>query len=150
VALADNACMAVRERPVLCSLWTIVSLAFAFFILTDNLGYAAWNGVNFVMCLYLLLSAAAFLGLFAGLRAAVSQRRLSAWVTCVSALVIAGLSALFACSFIFSRTPGVPLSYPIFIGSFHAPLILLYWLAFFCCVTEALLFLPKTRKRKQH
>jgi hypothetical protein len=47
----------------------------------------------------------------------------------VSALAIVALSAIYAGGFIFGRTPGVPLSNPIYFGRFHAPILLLYWMS---------------------
>ena len=68
--------------------WTLFSLASAFFILVDNLSYAGWNGVNFVLGLYLVLSLGGFLGMFAGFVSAFSRKTVFAWITVASSVVI--------------------------------------------------------------
>jgi hypothetical protein len=136
----------MRNRATLSVLWTLLSLASAFFIFADALGTAAWCGVNFAGGLYLVLSAGGFLGLFTGFFSAFSRRRVIAWITCSSSLAIATLSAIFALGFILGRTAGVPLSDPIFMGRFSAPILSLYGVAFVCCSVEAALYFPKTRK----
>ena len=136
-----------KRSPLLQVLWTLLAVGSSVLILFDTLGYAAWNGVNFVMCLYLVASAAGTIGLLAGFCSAFSQRRFLKWVTCVSALAIVALSAIYAAGFIFGRTPGVPLSDQIYLfGRFRTPILLLYGVAFLCCLTEALLYFPRDRK----
>ncbi len=133
----------MKSIPMLRGLWTLLSLPSAFLVLGDVLGGAAWNGVNFVVVLYIVLSAGGFVGLILGFWAACSRTKILLWITSVSALAIAGLSALFAISFIFYRTPGIPLSHPVFIGPLHVPILLIYGAAFVFCSIEALLYLPK-------
>ena len=48
--------------------------------------------------------------------------------------------------FLFERTPGIPLNDPMYFGRFHAPILMLYGVAFLLCVFEALLYLPRDRK----
>jgi len=137
-----------RIRTILYTLWTLLSIGAALFILGDVLGDAAWNGINVAMGIYLLLSIAGVLGLVAGFRAAFYPKGRFALITCISALAIAGLSLLFGLSFLISRTPGVPLSDPMVIAGFSSPIILLYCAVFFICSVEAFLFFPRNRKQQ--
>jgi ABC-type branched-subunit amino acid transport system permease subunit len=123
-------------------LWTFLALASSLPVLADTLGSAAWNGVNFVVCLYLIASAGGSIGLLAGFYSAFSHGRVLKWITCVAALAVVSVSAIYAAGFVFGRTAGVPLSDPMYFGSFHAPTLLLYAIAIFCCLVEALLYLP--------
>jgi len=132
-------------RTVLYVLWTLLSLVFAWLILADCLGTAAWCGVNFAVGAYLFWAVGGFLGLFAGLRAIFSSKKVYTWITCISALAIACLSAIFGCGFIFGRDPAVPFTDPLYFGPFHAPIIALYGAAFICCSVEALIYYPKTK-----
>jgi hypothetical protein len=136
----------MRAWPMLKAFWTLFSLVSAFFVLGFVLGDAAWNGVNFVLGLYLVLSVGGFLGLFAGFCSAFSRKRVFAWIACVSSLTIACLSAILALGFIFGRTPGVPLSNPISYGPVQVPLLLLYGVALVCCSIEAALYYPSAQK----
>lgn len=136
----------MRRSSMVLFLWTLLSLASAYFILGDVLGGAAWNGVNFVVGVYILFSVGGFLGLLAGFGAAFSEKRLFAWVTCLSAAAVAVLSAIFAYGFLFHRTQGVPLNSPLIVGRFHVPIILLYSISLVCCSIEALLYFPKAKK----
>ena len=135
-----------KRSPLLRVLCTLLAAISSFPVLAFTVGSAAWNGVNFVVCLYLIASVAGTVGLVAGFCSAFSQRRLLEWITCVSALAIVALSAIYAAGFIFGRTPGVPLSDPIYFGRFHAPILLLYGVAFLCCLIEALLYFPHDKK----
>lgn len=134
-----------KRSPVLRVLWTILAAVSSLPVLFNTVGSAAWNGVNFVVCLYLIASVAGTVGLFAGFWSAFSQRRLLEWITCVSALAIVVLSAIYAAGFIFERTPGIPLNDPMYFGRFHAPILMLYCVAFLFCVFEALLYFPRDR-----
>jgi hypothetical protein len=119
------------------------------FILALCLGNAAWNGVNFAMTIYLLFSAAGFLGLFAGFRATNPQKRVSSWVTCVSSFIVVCLAAILATSFICCRTPGVPVGEEISFGFLHLPILLPYGWIILCCLIEIVIFIPKTRRLPQ-
>jgi hypothetical protein len=132
-----------RTWSKLSKVWTLLSLTSALPILAVCLGSAAWNGVNFAVALYLLLSIAGVTGLFAGFFAATSRNKLLAWITCASASAIVALSFVFAYSFLCCRTAGVPLSDPLYFGRLHVPLIVLYGAAFLFCSIEALLFVLK-------
>ena len=135
-----------RIWPIFYVLWTLVTLFSAWFVLADTLGTTAWGGVNLALSLYLFVSVAGFLGLFVGFCSAFSQKRLLAWITFISAIGVGTLSVLYSLGFLFGRTSGVPLSDPLYRGSFHAPIIVLDGTATFCCLVEALLYLPKTKK----
>jgi len=135
-----------KIRTTIYIFWTILSIGSALLIVGDVFGDAAWNGVNIALGIYLFLSIAGLLGLFAGFWATFSPTRPSALITCISALVITGLSLFFGCSFIVSRDRGVPFSAPIYFDGFHVPIIALYGIAFFSCFMEAVLFFPKARK----
>ncbi len=135
-----------RRTPLLQVLWTFLALGSSLPVLADTVGSAAWNGVNWVVWLYLIASAGGTIGLLAGFCSAFSQRRALKWITCVGALVVVALSAIYAAGFIFNRTAGVPLSDPMYFGSFQAPILLLYAAAILCCLVEALLYLPGYRK----
>jgi hypothetical protein len=138
-----------KRLPLPRLLWTLLAATSSLLIFADTLGDAAWNGLNFVMCLYLAASVAGSIGIVVGFCSAFSQRRSLEWITCVSALVVAGLIAIYAAGFIFGRTSGVPLNDPIYFGHsghFHAPILLLYAAAFLCCLVEARLYFPRPRK----
>jgi hypothetical protein len=137
--------MPIRS-PLLRVLWTLLAVVSSYPVLGVTIGSAAWNGINFAVCLYLIASAVAPFGLLSGLCSAFSQRRLLEWITCGGALVIVVLSAIYAAGFIFGRTPVVPLSDPMYFGRFDAPILLLYGFAFLCCLIEALLYFPGNRK----
>jgi hypothetical protein len=134
-------------RPVPYVLWTLLTLVCSWFILADCLGTAAWCGVNFAVGVYLFLAVGGFLGLFAGFRAISSSKKVYTWITCISALAIACLSAIFGCSFIFGRDPAVPFTNPLYFGTLHAPIIALYGAAFICCSVEALIYYPTMKNR---
>jgi hypothetical protein len=131
--------------PLLRVLWTLLAVVSSFPVLVVTIG-SAWNGVNLVVCLYLIASAVGTIGLVAGLCSAFSQWRLLGWITCVGALAIVALSAIYAAEFIFGRTPGAPLGDPMYFDGFHAPVLLLYVVAFLCCLVEALLYFPGNRE----
>jgi len=130
-------------------LWTLVAFASSLPILAIALGTAAWNGVNFAVGLYLFLSAAGSLCVLAGVFAAFFQGSIFPRIACISASVIAGLSAFFGLWFIFGRGYGVPLDEPFFFaGSARVPLLVIYSFAFFCSAVEVLLYLPETKRRE--
>ena len=133
------------QRPILFAFWTILALASAFPILADCLGTAAWNGVNLAVAFYLVLSIGGFLGLLAGFIAAFSHKRLFAWITCASAVGIVALSIVFASGFLCCRTPGVPLTDPMYFGRLHLPILALDGAAGVVCSVEALLAIAKIR-----
>jgi hypothetical protein len=132
-------------RPAISFLWTLISMVSAWPVLAFCVGDAAWNGINLAVGLCLFLSVGGFLGLLAGFCAAVSSRGLYAWITCISALAVACLSIFLGCEFIFGRDPAVPFNRPVYFGAFHAPIIVLYGVAFVCCSVEAVLFYLKTQ-----
>jgi ABC-type branched-subunit amino acid transport system permease subunit len=115
-------------------------------VLGDTLGSAAWNGVNLVVCLYLIASIGGTIGLLAGFFSAFSTRKIFKWITCVSALAMMILSGVYAAGFIFGRTEGVPLSAPFYFGRFPTPILLFYAIAILFCLVEALLYLPSKIK----
>jgi len=127
-------------------LWTSLAVLSSLPVLADTLGSAVWNGANFVVCLYLIASVGGTICLLAGFCSAYSQKTLLRWITCVGALAVVSVSAIYAAGFAFGRTAGVPLSDPMYFGSFHAPILLLYAAAIFCCLVEALLYRPGRRK----
>src|ERR1700722_15536438 len=112
--------------PAVNFLWTLFSMISAWPVLTFCVGDAAWNGINLALGLCLFLSVGGFLGLLAGFCAALSSRKLYAWITCVSTLAIACLGIFLGCGFIFDRDPAVPFTSPAYFGAFHAPIIVLY------------------------
>ena len=126
-------------------LWTFLGIVSSFPVLADTLGSAAWNGVSWVGWLYLIGSAGGSIALFAGFYSAFSPRRTLQWITCVAALAVVSVSAVYAAGFILGRTAGVPLSDPIYFGRFHAPILLLYMAAILCCSVEALLYFPSRK-----
>lgn len=127
-------------------LWTFLAVASSFPVWADTVGSAAWNGVNWIVCLYLIASTGGFIGLLAGFWSAFSSRSFPKWVTCFAALAVVVVSAIYAAGFIFTRTAGVPLSEPIYFGSFHPPILVLYAAAILCCLVEALLYFPGGRR----
>ena len=132
--------------------WTFLAVMSSLPVWGETVGSAAWNGVNWIVCLYLIASTGGCVGLLAGFCSAFSHRRIFKWITFVAALAVLSLSAIYAFNFIFSRTPGVPLGDPmyftIFSGTFHAPILLLYSIAIFSCLVEALLYVPSQREPK--
>jgi hypothetical protein len=136
----------MKSGATLRVLWTLLSLGSAFFVLGLVLGDAAWNGVNFALGLYLVLSVGGLLGILGGFFSVFSHRRVYEWITCAGSATIAGLSAIFAFGFIFSRARGTPLNGPIIIGGVQVPLLLFYGWACLCCAIEAALFYPRVRK----
>jgi hypothetical protein len=132
--------------------WTFVAVGSSFPILGLTLGLAAWNGVNWAVCLYLIASAGGFIGLLAGFRSAFSARKILRWITCVSALAIISVSVIYASGFIFGRAAGVPLGYTMYSGGsqarLQAPVLAVYAVAILCCLIEALLYIPCDRKLK--
>ena len=98
------------------------------------------------MCLYLIASVGGSIGLLAGFCSAFSHSKVFKWITCVAALAVVSVTAIYAEGFIFGRAAEVPLSDPMYFGSFHAPILLLYAAAILCCLVEALLYFPAERK----
>lgn len=130
-------------HPVFAVAWTLVSAISAIYILLDNLSYAAWNGINFVMALYLFTSVAAVIGLTAGFWSIFSCRRILARAVCVSGFAVMCLTALDICGFIFGRAPELPFSSPVYFAGFSVPVLATYVVPFVCCFIEALIFIPK-------
>jgi hypothetical protein len=128
--------------------WTLLSVASAYPIWALTVGSAAWNGVNFAVCVYLIASTGGILGLLAGFWSAFSPRRVPSWTTSASAAAIACLSLVYTAGFIFARDPGVPWNDPFYLGIIHAPLIAFYAAGFVCCSLEALIYFPRIRKPK--
>jgi hypothetical protein len=137
-----------KRSSLLRVVWTFLAVGSSFPILADTLGSAAWNGVNFVGCLFLIASVGGTVGLLAGFYSAFSLRTVFRWITFASALTIVALSAIYAAGFIFTRTEGVPLNSPIYFGSFQMPILLLYAIAILCCFAEALLYLPGKKNQE--
>jgi len=136
----------LKLSSLLRALWTFLAIVSSFPILANTLGSAAWNGVNFVVCLYILASVGGTVGMLAGFCSAFSQRTVLKWITFMGALVLVTLGAIYAAGFIFSRSDGVPLDSPVYFGSIRAPILLLYAIAILCCLVEALLYFPGRRR----
>jgi hypothetical protein len=128
--------------------WTILAIGTSIPVLADTVGSAAFNGINWAMWFFLIASVGGSIGLFSGFYSAFSRRRVPKWITCVAALAVVSVSAIYSAGFIFGRTAGVPLSDPMYFGSFHLPILLLYAAAILCCVVEALLYCPGDRELK--
>ncbi len=128
---------------ILTLLCTLLSFASSLHILADVLGDAAWNGLNFALSMYLFLSAAGTLGLLLGVFTVFSRKTIFAWITCISAATVAGLSILFGLSFIFGRDTEVPLNSPVYYGHLVIPILALYGIVAVCCSAEAILFFPR-------
>jgi ABC-type branched-subunit amino acid transport system permease subunit len=103
-------------------------------------GGAAWNGINFAVAIYLMMSIGGVLGLLAAFPAAFRHNKTYAWITSVSASSIAIVALIFACGFMRSRSRGLQNDSPLYIGGIHAPVIVFYGAAFLCCSIEALLY----------
>ena len=129
-----------KQLLLLRVIWTFISLGSACLILAFTLGSAAWNGVNFIVALYLIGSGVGVVGIPFGFWASFSGRRFPAMITIVGATCIAVLSVVYSGGFIFERAPGVLLSSSIGIGKIHLPLPAFYGIAFCCCPAEILLF----------
>ena len=106
--------MRAVKNPILYSICTLLALVSSFPIWCLVVGGAAWNGVNLVVIVYLLLSTGGLLGLLAGFPAAFIAKRVLAWVTVISATSIALVAAIFAWGFWVSRDRGVPFNSPFF------------------------------------
>jgi hypothetical protein len=129
--------------------WTFLAVGSSLPILAYTVGSAAWNGVNWVVWLYLIASAGGSIGLLAGFCSAFSRSTGLKWITCVAALAVVLVSAIYAAGFTFGRTAGMPLNDPMYFGSFHAPILLLYANAVLCCLAEAMLYFPAIEIWKQ-
>ena len=129
---------------------TLIFLAFvsSVLILMVTLGDAAWNGVNLVMGLYLLLATLGFLGLLISLIAIGSGKSVFLWVAASSATAIGGLSLLFLGGFLFARTPGVPLMNPLIIAGVPIPLIAYFGFVLVCCTSVVVSSLQKLRNQR--
>lgn len=136
-----------RLWTILSLLWTLLSFASSLLILADVLGDTAWNGINFALGLYLLLSTAGSLGLLAGAIAVFSRKAFFAWITCISAATIAGLGALFSLGFIFGRDSQVPLNDAVHYGHVAISVLALYAAAFVCCSVEILVCFPRKQEK---
>ena len=132
--------------PFLRVVWTFLAVGSSLPVLADTLGSAAWNGVNWVVWLYLIASAGGSIGLVAGFCSAFSQRRVLKWITCVAALAVVSVSAILRCRIYLQSHGRGALSDPMYFGTFHAPMLLLYAVAILCCMVEALLYLPGHRE----
>src|SRR6202022_1297997 len=130
------------------TVWMVLALMGGLFILGDSLGYAAWNGVNFVMILYLILSLAGSLGLVAALTKSTSKRPLSAWIGGLSALVIAGVALVFLWGFLFGRNSSVPLNESVEMFGIHGPLLAFYTFTICSSSIQILLSIFKYRQLK--
>lgn len=133
--------------PLASLVWTLITFASSLLLLGLTLGDAAWNGINFVLGLYLFLNCAGSLGLIFGCFAAYSEKRALARIAFFGASVVAGLSTIFALGFIFGRTSGVPLNDPFyFFGVVKVPILGFYAFVAACGAIEAVLYFPKTKK----
>ena len=138
-----------KLRSVLQSLLSFISFLSALPILAMLLGGAAWNGVNFVVILYMVLAATGSLGLLAGTVTAFSNKSVFAWITGISALATFCLSLLFLLSFLFTRDPAVPLNDPMGIGPIQLPTIALYGFALIFCSMVIFLCVRVIRDRSE-
>src|SRR5689334_20918820 len=64
-SLRKGAVIMPKRSRLLRVLWTLLAAVSSLPVLFDTVGSAAWNGVNFVVCLYLIASVAGTIGLFA-------------------------------------------------------------------------------------
>jgi len=138
-----------KFRSVIQSSLSFISFLSALPILAFIMGAAAWNGVNFVVILYMFLSIGGSLGLLSGTVTAFSPRPVFAWITGISALAIFSLSLLFLLSFLFTRDPAVPLNDPMGIGPFQLPTIALYGFALIFCSMVIFLCVRVIRDRSE-
>ena len=76
--------------------WTLLSLVSALPILGMTLGNAAWNGVNFWVGLYLVVSCLGILGLILGFYGAFSNKPVVLMTTALGSWCIAILSVVYA------------------------------------------------------
>ncbi len=130
------------------AVWMLFPLAGGLIILADALGDAAWNGVNFVMFLYLLLPLVGSVGLIAALAGAISKRPVFAWIGGLSAFAIACVALVFLLGFLFRRDPNLPINESVEMFGIHAPLLLLYGLPIAVCSMQVLLSILKYRQLK--
>src|ERR1700733_6849262 len=112
-----------KRALVFQAMWRVLTLVAASIILGLTLGSAAWNGVNFVMAMYLLFSLSAFVGLVVALIMWSSNKPLFVWISGLSALVVALGASIFSLGFLHGRDTSVPLNDPIEIFGINGPLL---------------------------
>jgi cytochrome c biogenesis protein CcdA len=104
-------------------IWALLAAISALGVLLDNLGYAAWNGINFVMGLYIGFSVVGFIGLIIGIFMASSQRAIFVWIIGLSAGVIGCLALMDLYGFVFHRAPELPLTQNMWLAGIPIPII---------------------------
>jgi hypothetical protein len=137
-----------RRGLAIQAFWMGLALAAAFYVLADNLSYAAWNGVNLVMSLYLSFSFVGFVGLTLALIKWSSEKPLFAWIAGLSAFAIACEALIFAAGFIYGRNPSIPLGESGGAFGIHAPLLAFYGFCVVSCSIQVLLSFLKYRQLK--
>jgi hypothetical protein len=126
----------------------LLALAGAWIILGDNLGYAAWNGVNFVMTLYLVFSFAGFAGLIVALIKWSSTRLRFAWIAGLSAFAIVCEALIFVAGFVYGRDASLPINSPVEMFGIRCPLLALYGFSIFSCSVQMALSIFRYRQLK--
>jgi len=126
--------------------WILLALAGALIIMAVVLGDAAWNGVNFVMALYLLFSLGGFLGLVVALITSSSKRPLFVWMAGLSSLAITCEALSFALGFIYGRNPRVLLNEKVGMFGIRGPLLAFYGFSIVSCSVQVLRSIFKYRQ----
>ncbi len=142
--------MNLLTKPALAfqAAWTLLALAGGLIILFFSLASAAWNGVNFVMAIYLILPFAGSLGLFTVLIMSTSKKLSIVWIAGLSALAITCVALIFLLGFVFGRDRSLPLNNSVEMFGIHAPLLVFYGFSMFSCSIQFLLSLFKHRQLK--
>jgi hypothetical protein len=137
-----------KSALALQAIWMLLALAGGLIILGDSLGYAAWNGVNFVMVIYLVLALAGSMGLVAALTRSTSRKPLFTWIGGLSAFAIACVALVFLLGFLFRRDSSLPLNEEAAMFGIHAPLVAFYGFSICSCSIQTLLSIFKYRQLK--
>ncbi len=123
-------------------MWTLVAIVSAIPILLYVLSYAAWNGVNFAMAVYLFVSSAGLLALAASFCSPCLQKTVFRWISWSGAVGIACLGLVFGAGFVFGRNPEVPWNSGPTIGPIEVPFLAVYGFAVVACAIQAVLQFP--------
>lgn len=115
-----------KRALILQAICMLLALAGGLIILGDVLSYEAWNGVNFVMVIYLILPLVACAGLAAALTRPASRRPLFTGIAGLSAFAITCVALIFLLGFIFGRDRNIPLNERVEMFGMSAPLLAFY------------------------
>lgn len=140
--------MSLLTKPALAFqvAWMLLALAGGILILGDSLGYAAWNGVNFVMVIYLIVALIGCVGLIVAIIKSTSRRSSFAWIGALSSFAIASVALIFLWDFVFRRDSSLPINESVKKFGIHAPLLAFYSFSICACTIQFVLSLSNFDK----